>query len=94
MEYERGRGQAPPLHDSWPTPLSVAPSVLESLSVRRALCVAVFALAALAKETAILTPLVLFAWELLCRLVSKNKKLAKSKKLAGAVCVVHFCSWT
>ena len=43
--------------------------------------VAVFALAALAKETAILTPFVLCGWELLCRLAGRREKLA------AAVCV-------
>jgi 4-amino-4-deoxy-L-arabinose transferase-like glycosyltransferase len=56
-------------------------NVLEGRGVRRALCVAVFAVAALAKETAILTPFVLCVWELLCRPAGKNKKLA------AAVCV-------
>jgi 4-amino-4-deoxy-L-arabinose transferase-like glycosyltransferase len=43
---------------------------------RRALCVAVFALAALAKETAALVPVVLCCWELLCWLVGKKERLA------------------
>jgi hypothetical protein len=50
--------------------------LFESPGVRRALCVAVFALAGVAKETALLVPLVLCAWELLCLVVSKNERLA------------------
>ena len=56
-------------------------NVLESRGVRRVACVALFALAALAKETAILVPFVLCGWELLCRLVGKKERLA------AAVCV-------
>ena len=63
-------------HDS-PTALtSGGAGVLERRGVRRALCVAVFALAALAKETAVLVPVVLFGWELLCRAVGRIEKLA------------------
>ena len=42
----------------------------------RALCVALLALACLAKETAILVPVVLCGWELLCRLVRGREKAA------------------
>jgi 4-amino-4-deoxy-L-arabinose transferase-like glycosyltransferase len=55
--------------------------VLEGRGGRRALCVAVFALAALAKETAILTPFVLCGWEVLCRLAGRRERVA------AAVCV-------
>jgi hypothetical protein len=55
---------------------SVNAGVLEKRGVRRALCVAVFALAALAKETAVLVPVVLFGWEILCWVVGRNQKLA------------------
>ncbi|MDQ3919036.1 MAG: glycosyltransferase family 39 protein [Acidobacteriota bacterium] len=48
----------------------------ESRGLRRAMCVAVFALAGLAKETALLAPFVLFAWELLCLLVRRRERLA------------------
>jgi 4-amino-4-deoxy-L-arabinose transferase-like glycosyltransferase len=78
---EDGQGQALPLQNSPAALPSGGSGALGSRGVRRALCVAVFALAALAKETAILAPFVLFAWELLCRLVGKNKKVA------DAVCV-------
>lgn len=56
-------------------------SVLENRGGRRAACVAAFALAALAKETAILTPFVLCGWELLCRLAGRRERVA------AAVCV-------
>lgn len=49
---------------------------LENSSVRRAACIALFALAALAKETAVLVPLTLFGWELLCLLAGGRAKLA------------------
>ena len=69
----------------WPSSMTVAglheggperPEV-----VRRALCVALLALAALAKETAVLVPVVLCGWELLC-LFSRG-----SERLAALVCV-------
>ena len=44
--------------------------------LRRALCVFLLALAALAKETAVLVPVVLCGWELSCRLLSKREKLS------------------
>src|ERR1043165_273493 len=47
----------------------------ERRGLRRAVCVAVFALAGLAKETALLVPFVLFAWELLCLLVRGKERL-------------------
>src|SRR2546423_89862 len=50
--------------------------VVERRGVRRALSVAVFALAALAKETAVLFPLVLCAWELLTCHVLKGQARA------------------
>jgi 4-amino-4-deoxy-L-arabinose transferase-like glycosyltransferase len=58
----------------------------ERRGVRRAMCVAVFALAGLAKETALLVPFVLFAWELLCLLVRRKERLA------ALVCVGRTCS--
>ena len=62
--------------------------MLEKPTFRRILCVFLFALAALAKETAALVPLALFGWELLCRLVSRKKQLdVKREKLASALCV-------
>jgi 4-amino-4-deoxy-L-arabinose transferase-like glycosyltransferase len=71
-----GQGQALPLRGSTTPSISGGVSVFERRGVRRALCVAVFALAALAKETAVLVPVVLFGWELLCRAVGRNEKLA------------------
>jgi 4-amino-4-deoxy-L-arabinose transferase-like glycosyltransferase len=61
----------------------------ESRGGRRTMCVAVFALAGLAKETALLVPFVLCGWELLCRLVNANlvSKSDKKKRLAALVCV-------
>src|ERR1043166_741773 len=63
----------------------------ESRGGRRALCVAVFALAGLAKETALLVPVVLCGWEILCRLVNAShvNKRDKNKRLAALVCVVR-----
>src|ERR1043166_6135232 len=57
----------------------------ESGGGRRALCVAVFALAGLAKETALLVPVVLCGWEILCRLVNAShvNKKGKNKRLPG-----------
>ncbi len=49
--------------------------------LRRWSSVALFALAALAKETAILVPLTLFGWEVLCLLAERKPKLA------AAVCL-------
>jgi hypothetical protein len=49
---------------------------LERQGARRALCVALLALACLAKETAILVPVVLCGWELLCRAVRGRDKPA------------------
>ncbi|MDT7687431.1 MAG: hypothetical protein QOE46_190 [Acidobacteriota bacterium] len=44
---------------------------------RRVLCIFLFAMAALAKETAVLVPLTLCGWELLCSLLSRNETLAR-----------------
>jgi 4-amino-4-deoxy-L-arabinose transferase-like glycosyltransferase len=57
--------------------------VLENTGVRRALCIFLLALAALAKETAALVPLALCGWELLCRLARENKKLAAAFCVGG-----------
>ncbi|HYH86304.1 MAG TPA: glycosyltransferase family 39 protein [Pyrinomonadaceae bacterium] len=54
-----------------------AVGAFESRGVRRAASIALFALAALAKETAVLVPLTLFGWELLCLLAAKKEKLAE-----------------
>lgn len=48
---------------------------------RRAACVALLALAALAKETALLVPLTLCAWEFVCLFARRREKLA------GVICV-------
>jgi 4-amino-4-deoxy-L-arabinose transferase-like glycosyltransferase len=48
----------------------------EKADVRRVLCIFLFALAALAKETAVLVPLTLCGWELLCLLFGKRERLA------------------
>src|SRR5918998_44355 len=53
----------------------------EKGNLRRWSSIALFALAALAKETAILVPLTLFGWEVLCLLAERRPKLA------AAVCV-------
>jgi hypothetical protein len=54
---------------------------------RRALCVFLLALAALAKETAVLVPVVLCGWELACWSVRKKEKLA------SLVCVERRPAW-
>lgn len=61
----------------------------ESVSpgARRAACVALLALAAMAKETAVLVPVVLCGWELVCRLLSKKERLAP------LVCVERRPAW-
>ncbi|MBA2503564.1 MAG: glycosyltransferase family 39 protein [Pyrinomonadaceae bacterium] len=46
---------------------------VKSSNVRRAWCIVLFALAAMAKETALLAPLALFAWEIFCWLVSRKR---------------------
>jgi 4-amino-4-deoxy-L-arabinose transferase-like glycosyltransferase len=66
---------------------SDASGVLESRGVRRALCVLLLALAALAKETAVLVPFVLCGWELLCWL------LRKKEKLAALICLERRPAW-
>jgi 4-amino-4-deoxy-L-arabinose transferase-like glycosyltransferase len=52
------------------------PSAQGETDARRLVSVALFALAALAKETAILTPLTLFAWELSCMFAGKRSERA------------------
>ncbi|HEX8335455.1 MAG TPA: glycosyltransferase family 39 protein [Pyrinomonadaceae bacterium] len=59
----------------------------ENAPSRRALCVLLLALAALAKETAVLVPVVLCGWELVCRLSSRREKLA------ALVCVERRPAW-
>lgn len=49
---------------------------------RRAACVALLAMAALAKETALLVPLTLCAWEFVCRVVARRRE-----RVAAIVCV-------
>ncbi|MDT5295492.1 MAG: hypothetical protein QOJ76_2372, partial [Acidobacteriota bacterium] len=53
----------------------------EKAQFRRVLCVFLFALAALAKETAVLVPLTLCVWELVCRLA------VRSERAAAVVCL-------
>ncbi len=73
---------AEPLHDD-------AGSVVmtENALLRRAFCVFLLALAALAKETAVLVPVVLCVWGLLCWL------LRKKERLASLVCVERRPAW-
>ena len=59
----------------------------ESPGPRRAVCVALLALAALAKETAVLVPLVLFGWEVLCLL------LRRQERPAALVCIERRPVW-
>lgn len=49
---------------------------------RRAACIVLLALACLAKETAVLIPVVLCGWELLCRLAGRREQLARLVCLA------------
>lgn len=66
------------------TPLSRLATPLRSDAKalrRRAACVALLALAALAKETALLVPLTLCAWEFVCLFARRREKLA------GVICV-------
>jgi 4-amino-4-deoxy-L-arabinose transferase-like glycosyltransferase len=61
----------------------------ESRGARRAACVFLLALAALAKETAVLVPVVLCGWELLCWLLRKGGK----ERLSALVCVERRPAW-
>ncbi len=54
---------------------------------RRAFCILLLALAGLAKETALLVPLTLFGWELLCLL------LVKKERPAALVCIERRPVW-
>ena len=54
---------------------------------RRAVCVVLLALAALAKETAVMVPVVLCGWELVCWL------LRKKERLASLICVERRPAW-
>jgi 4-amino-4-deoxy-L-arabinose transferase-like glycosyltransferase len=71
---------------------------LESRGVRRAVCIALFALAALAKETAVLVPLTLFGWELLCLLAGNNERVAalvcveRRRSLAWSLALLLACA--
>ncbi len=59
----------------------------EKAHFRRVICVLLLALAALAKETAVLVPVVLCGWELLCWL------LRKKEKLSSLVCIERRPVW-
>src|SRR5205085_3431078 len=59
----------------------------ERAHFRRVICVFLLALAALAKETALLVPFVLCGWELLCWL------LGKRERLAALVCIERRPAW-
>jgi 4-amino-4-deoxy-L-arabinose transferase-like glycosyltransferase len=58
-----------------------------SRAARRGACVALLALAVLAKETAVMVPFVLCGWELACWL------LRKKEKLASLVCLERRPAW-
>ena len=73
---------ATPLPDDAGSPLKT-----ENPVFRRAFCVFLLALAAMAKETAVLVPVVLCGWELVCWLVRKKEKLA------SLVCVERRPAW-
>ena len=66
---------------------AVSPRKTENPLFRRAFCVFLLALAALAKETAVLVPVVLCGWELLCWL------LRRKGRLAALVCVERRPAW-
>jgi 4-amino-4-deoxy-L-arabinose transferase-like glycosyltransferase len=72
----RAEGEAPPRAFAF-----------ERRGARRALCVALLALAALAKETAVLVPAVLCGWELLCAL------LGRKERPAALVCIERRPAW-
>jgi hypothetical protein len=59
----------------------------EKTHFRRVLCVFLFALAALAKETAVLVPLTLCGWELLCLIFGKRERLA------AFICIERRSAW-
>ncbi len=61
--------------------------LVKSAFARRAVCVALLALAALAKETAVLVPVTLCGWELLCWLSSKRERLS------ALVCIERRPAW-
>ncbi len=61
--------------------------IAENPLFRRAFCVFLLALAALAKETAVLVPVVLCVWELLCWLSRKKERLA------SLVCIERRPAW-
>jgi hypothetical protein len=60
------------------------------LAERRPPAIALFALASLAKETAVLVPLSLFTWELICVVIGK-RPLARSLSLLLAT--IPLCAW-
>jgi hypothetical protein len=76
------RGHATPLYGT----AESLPTAQKRLFCR-AFCVFLLALAALAKETAVLVPVVLCGWELLCAL------LRKRERLAALVCVERRPVW-
>ena len=61
----------------------------ENALFRRAVCIFLLALAALAKETAVLVPGVLFGWELLCWLLTRWRK----ERLSSLVCLERRPAW-
>lgn len=70
---------------------------------RRALCVALLALACLAKETAVLIPVVLCGWELLCLLAGRQERMSRlvclgpqptlARTLAPLLALVPLAAW-
>ncbi len=64
-----------------------SPQRAESVRLRRVVCVFLLALAALAKETAVLVPFVLCGWELLCAL------LGRKGRPAALVCLGRRPAW-
>lgn len=83
------RDDATPLRDGATTLQGDAGSLrkTENVLFRRVLYVFLLALAALAKETAVLVPVVLCGWELVCWL------LRKKEKLASLVCIERRPAW-
>jgi 4-amino-4-deoxy-L-arabinose transferase-like glycosyltransferase len=90
------QGDATPLRDSATTLQTDAMSLqggagslreMEMAHFRRVICVLLLALAALAKETAVLVPVVLCGWELVCWL------LRRKARLAALVCIERRPAW-
>ncbi|MGZ4811771.1 MAG: ArnT family glycosyltransferase [Terriglobales bacterium] len=72
------------------------------LAQRRSPAIALFALACLAKETAVLVPLSLFAWELICVAIGKRQSAIQiaaspdrplARSLSLILAIIPLCAW-